>query len=219
MRAPLIVLVVICVAGLAFFIGRRSAPRAKRAAQRTELHCPEPVVCPPAQAPASAPVGTPLRSCLEQVARLDRNLKAAARCAPDGGAAMSDNQARALMALMAEHDRARLEAIVEAEIRGRRESEDSARRTQAETMGAALADHVGLVGGEYDRVKQVVCPLRAAQERLRSQLTRSEILPEEYFALLTAQRGETEKALETLLGGERYAKLRAAGGLGTFPCE
>ena len=143
--------------------------------------------------------------------------RAKAPVAKDAG--LSDTQARALLAMLAPHDRAKLEDIVQAEANGQLATHaDVERRTVAAVLDAAFAS-AEVAAVQAEDVRRQVCALRGATAKAARQLARGELLAADYVALISAVRAEAEAALGKALGGPRFDKLRAAGALDGPPCD
>jgi len=207
MRPGFVVVAVLAVGGIAFWAGRRTAPARTRVVKGpVEVREPAPTVAEPA--------GTPIAICSDALARARR----AAAAPPDAG--LTDTQARAMLLLLDDHDRARLEEVVRAEARGQVATHDDVvRRVGAAERAAALASAGVDAAQDAARATPILCRLRGAAAAAATQLARSELAPADWAALTLAARADAEKQLAALIGQDRLAKLRELGGLDGPPCD
>ncbi len=218
MRPGFVAALLVVVGVGAFWGGRVTAPRAPGRVEVREVHdgprrgAPEPAQ-PTGPEPA---LGTPLRTCLDSVSRLDGELRNPAHCAQLKQ--VTDTQAQAMLALLPEKDRQTLEAVIDTEARGRADASESARRHAASTVADALADRIGIKPDEKPAFDKLLCGSALADRRLRTQLAHGEIPPEDYFPLVKQRRSELEDALQKLIGADRLLSFQELGGADAYPC-
>ncbi|MEK6609025.1 MAG: hypothetical protein AABZ30_15305 [Myxococcota bacterium] len=196
-----------CAAAAAWLSLHRDAtpPQAKPAATRT---------APAVATTSAAPPLVPLRACLERLdvaqALLDRRRRDAT--AEDGPSAE-----RAAACMRDPTVRERLDGEVRAAVE-RHVADDHERRARAREQQAALAsaltkDVLGLTPEQSAWVGEYVCATRDLHRLLADEAASAAALGADAFDRARLQREELLGDLEKYLDADRYAKLRALGGI------